>query len=400
MKGYTFITLRQTALVALLAAVSAPTLAKLMLEEVVVTAQKRSENVQDIAATVNVISGKDIEKYQAFDFSSIQQQTAGLTLASPNARNNIIAMRGVSVDPESGTATAVDTYWNDAIVRPDVAFTQMYDLERIEILRGPQGTLQGRTSPAGAINIITKRANIDEADGYVQLSATDNDGLNAQVAYGAPLIEGVLAFRVAADYDKNSGPNIQNLTTGFDDQEYETKSGRLSAAWNVTDTFSAQLIYQYLDRDMDDPKAMSGVDQRGDRPTLVPTDLKALAAINDSAGLDFNIANLIMDWEVLDHEVTGIVGYADSSKKAYTAADRADSLRYFEPATTAPTDQNSKTDATSYSYELRIASADNDFWDYLVGMYYQDQNSDTVFNANTVQLTPALVSGVGFATQS
>ena len=91
------------------------------------TAQKRSENVQDIAATVNVISGKDIEKYQAFDFSSIQQQTAGLTLASPNARNNIIAMRGVSVDPESGTATAVDTYWNDAIVRPDVAFTQMYD---------------------------------------------------------------------------------------------------------------------------------------------------------------------------------------------------------------------------------------------------------------------------------
>ena len=398
MKGYKIFTLRKTALAAALSIAAAPSVAQLVLEEVVVTAQKRSENVQDIAATVNVISGKDIEKYQAFDFSSIQQQTAGLTLASPNARNNIIAMRGVSVDPESGTATAVDTHWNDAIVRPDVAFTQMYDLERIEILRGPQGTLQGRTSPAGAINIITKRADVDEAEGYIQLSAADNDGLNAQVAYGAPLIEGTLAVRVAADYDRSNGPNIQNLTTGFDDQEYETKSGRLSAAWNVTDTFNTQLIYQYLDQDLDDPKAMSGVDQQGGRPTLVPTDLKALALTNDTAELDFNVANLIMDWEVLDHEVTGIVGYTDSSKKAYTAADRADSLRYFQPATTAPTYQNSQTDVTSYSYELRLASQDNDFWDYLVGVYYQDQNTDTTFYANSVLLTQ--LPGVGFKTKS
>ena len=398
MKGYKISTLRKTALAAALSIAAAPSVAQLVLEEVVVTAQKRSENVQDIAATVNVISGKDIEKYQAFDFSSIQQQTAGLTLASPNARNNIIAMRGVSVDPESGTATAVDTYWNDAIVRPDVAFTQMYDLERIEILRGPQGTLQGRTSPAGAINIITKRADVDEAEGYIQLSAADNDGLNAQVAYGAPLIEGTLAVRVAADYDRSNGPNIQNLTTGFDDQEYETKSGRLSAAWNVTDTFNTQLIYQYLDQDLDDPKAMSGVDQQGGRPTLVPTDLKALALTNDTAELDFNVANLVMDWEVLDHEVTGIVGYTDSSKKAYTAADRADSLRYFQPATTAPTYQNSQTDVTSYSYELRLASQDNDFWDYLVGVYYQDQNTDTTFYANSVLLTQ--LPGVGFKTKS
>jgi outer membrane receptor protein involved in Fe transport len=398
MKGYKIFTLRKAALAAALSIAAAPSVAQLVLEEVVVTAQKRSENVQDIAATVNVISAKDIEKYQAFDFSSIQQQTAGLTLASPNARNNIIAMRGVSVDPESGTATAVDTYWNDAIVRPDVAFTQMYDLERIEILRGPQGTLQGRTSPAGAINIITKRADVDEAEGYIQLSAADNDGLNAQVAYGAPLIEGTLAVRVAADYDRSNGPNIQNLTTGFDDQEYETKSGRLSAAWNVTDTFNTQLIYQYLDQDLDDPKAMSGVDQQGGRPTLVPTDLKALALTNDTAELDFNVANLIMDWEVLDHQVTGIVGYTDSSKKAYTAADRADSLRYFVPATTAPTYQNSQTDVTSYSYELRLASQDNDFWDYLVGVYYQDQNTDTTFYANSVLLTQ--LPGVGFKTES
>jgi iron complex outermembrane receptor protein len=193
-------TFYKTALATALTLAASPLLAQPVLEEVIVTAEKRAENVQDIAATVNVVSGQDLEKFQTFDFSAIQQQTAGLTLASPNARNNIIAMRGVSVDPESGTSTAVDTYWNDAIVRPDLAFTQLYDLERIEILRGPQGTLQGRTSPAGAIAIITKRANVDEAEGFVQLSGSNNDGLNTQVAYGAPLIDGTLGVRIAGVY--------------------------------------------------------------------------------------------------------------------------------------------------------------------------------------------------------
>ena len=137
---------------------SAATADNLMLEEVVVTAQKSTESVQDIAATVNVVSGDSLEKFAAFDFRAIEQQTAGLTLSSPNARNSTISMRGVSVDPESGVSAAVDVYWNDAVVRADVAFNQMYDLERIEILRGPQGTLQGATSPGGALNMITKRA--------------------------------------------------------------------------------------------------------------------------------------------------------------------------------------------------------------------------------------------------
>ncbi|MCB1687957.1 MAG: TonB-dependent receptor plug domain-containing protein, partial [Halioglobus sp.] len=313
----------KTALAVAVAAFAGSAIAQPVLEEVIVTAEKRAENVQDIAATVNVVSGQDLEKFQTFDFSAIQQQTAGLTLASPNARNNIIAMRGVSVDPESGTSTAVDTYWNDAIVRPDLAFTQLYDLERIEILRGPQGTLQGRTSPAGAINIITKRANVDEAEGFVQLSGSDNNGLNTQLAYGAPLIEGTLGVRIAGVYDQNNGPDIQNLTTGFDDQEYKTKSGRLSTVWHATDTFSAELIYQYLDQNKDDPKAMSGVDQLGFRPTLDPQDGKALAATNDTADLDFDVVNLIMDWEIMDHVLTGIAAYNDSTKKAQTETDRA-----------------------------------------------------------------------------
>ncbi len=365
------------------AAMSAPA-KNLVLEEVVVTAQKRSETVQDIAATVNVVSGQDLQKFAAFDFRAIEQQTAGLTLSSPNARNSTISLRGVSIDPESGVAAAVDVYWNDAVVRPDVAFSQMYDLERIEILRGPQGTLQGATSPGGALNMITKRADVDEVSGYVSGSVADNSGLNAQVAYGTPLIEGTLGIRVAGVYDTSSGADVQNLTTGFDDQELEAYSGRISTIWLPTDAFEAQFIYQYLDRSADDPKAMAGIDTLGVRPALRPGDNKALGKTDNYGDFDFNVANLIMDWEVAGLQLTGIVAYQDSHKKSATEIDRANSMQFTE--VDAPTFQQSTTDVESWVYEFRVASMENEFWNYMVGLYHRDQETSTEALANTVRL--------------
>tara|TARA_R110002072_G_scaffold44344_7_gene124181 strand:+ start:475 stop:2727 length:2253 start_codon:yes stop_codon:yes gene_type:complete len=368
-----------------------PASAQLVLEEVIVTAQKRAESVQDISATVNVVSGEDINRFSAFSFNELQQQTAGLTLASPNSRNSEISLRGISVDPESGASQAVDVYWNDAIVRPDVAFTQLYDLQRVEVLRGPQGTLQGRTSPAGAINIITERASTDSASGYVALSADDNSGLNTQAAYGMPLIEGTLGLRVAGVYDTTAGPDISNLTTGFDSQELQAKSGRISSVWNASDSFSAELIYQYLDQQQDDPKAMTGMDALGQRPSLSPDDAKALGPSDDKTDFEFDIVNLIFNWAVMDLDVTGIIGYQNSDKESQTENDRANSVPLTAGGSIdAPTFQSTDTEVESWSYELRVASNDNDFWDYMVGLYYIDQNTDTAFDANSVNLEQSI----------
>jgi iron complex outermembrane receptor protein len=392
-------TVRKTAIAAALAITTAPAMAQLVLEEVIVTAQKRTESVQDISATVNVVSGDDINRFKAFDFNSLADQTAGLTLASPNARNSLISMRGVSVDPESGAAAAVDPYWNDAVVRPDVAFTPMYDLQRVEVLRGPQGTLQGRTSPGGAINIITQRADLDVSSGYIQGSASDNDGINGQFAYGMPVIEGKLGVRIAGVYETNNGADVKNITTGFDDQEAETKSARFSTVWQATDTLNFEWIYQWLDNDTDDPKAMTGTDALGVRPTLKPDDNKALAPTNNEGKFDIDaLTNLIMDWEVMDHEVTGIIAYQDTSKYYWEETDRANTLASAEPSPSlAPTYQNSTTDTESTSYELRIASMDNEFWDYMVGIYYKDQNTDTEFFANSIRFD---ILGLGYRTKT
>ncbi|KAA1194604.1 TonB-dependent receptor [Pseudohalioglobus sediminis] len=376
---------RRTMLASALSAAAVSVSAQdLVLEEVVVTAQKRTENVQDVAATVNVVSGQDLDKFAVFDFRAIEQQTAGLTLSSPNARNSTISLRGVSIDPESGVSAAVDVYWNDAVVRPDVAFSQMYDLERIEILRGPQGTLQGATSPGGALNMITRRAGVDQASGYVSASVADNNGLNAQVAYGTPLIDGTLGIRVAGVYDTDNGADVQNLTSGFDDQELEAYSGRISTTWLPTDTFEAQFIYQYLDRTADDPKAMAGADALAVRPRLRPVDNKALGKTDNYGDFDFNVANLVMSWDVADLQLTGLVAYQDSHKTSATELDRANSLQLTEIV--APTFQQSTTDVESWVYEFRVASTENVFWNYMVGLYHRDQQTSTEALANSVRL--------------
>ena len=141
------LTVRKTAIAAALALITAPGMAQnLVLEEVIVTAQKRESTIQDIAATVNVVTGDSIDKFSSLDFADLQSQTAGLSLNTPNARAQTVAMRGVSVDAEAGTDATVDIYFNDQNVTTNVAFSQLYDLERVEVLRGPQGALQGRAS--------------------------------------------------------------------------------------------------------------------------------------------------------------------------------------------------------------------------------------------------------------
>ena len=384
-------TVRKTAIAAALAITTAPAMAQLVLEEVIVTAQKRESTLQDISATVNVVTGEDLERFSALNFEDIEAQTAGLTLATPNARNSVIAMRGVAIDPESGADGTVDVYWNEQFVNVSIAFSQLYDIERIEVLRGPQGTLQGRASPGGAINVLTRKADVDEASGYVQLTAGDNDGLNTQVAYGMPIIEGKLAARVAAVYDTNNARDVENIVTGLDDPELEAKSARISTTWNVTDTFSADLAYQYFDRDIDDPMGVSGTDSLEQRPTLKPEDEISMQPTNNKAEFDYDMVNLKMDWEIADLEITSVTGWSDQTRDYWDENDRGNYVMVPQ----ALTSQNSTVDQEIWTQELRLASSGNDFWDYMVGAFYLDQDVKADFLTNTTTTLSADTPVIG-----
>ena len=127
-----FHSFKKTVIASALAAAAAPGFAQeLVLEEVIVTATKRAATIQDISGTVNVLTGESLEKFNTLAFKDIEQQSAGLSLISPNARNSTIAMRGISIDPESGASGVVSVFWNDQVVRTDIAFSQLFDIERV-----------------------------------------------------------------------------------------------------------------------------------------------------------------------------------------------------------------------------------------------------------------------------
>jgi iron complex outermembrane recepter protein len=371
---------RKTVIAGALAALTVPAYAQdLMLEEVIVTATKRVSTVQDIAATVNVVTGEDVDRFSSLTFSDIENQTAGLTLETPNARTSNIAMRGVSVDPESGAETTVDVYWNGMITSTDVAFSQLYDLERVEVLRGPQGTLQGRTSPGGAINVLTRKPDLTQADGYVQLTAGDADVLNGQVAWGGPIIEDVLAVRVAAVYDEDDLGGVENANTG-EDGNRDATSARFTGLWQPSDTFSASFFYQYFDREYENPAPLAGTDSLGERPRLKPNDRTALSRTDNPGDFEYDLYNLTLDWVINDSlELTSITGYYETDKNHQEQRDRA---AYF-PGPRPLSYQESATTYEDLMQELRLSSLDNDFWDWMVGGYYQDRETDSTFTTQT-----------------
>jgi len=350
--------------------VASPALAEqLMLEEIVVTAQKRAENVQDIGATVNSFQGGKLDDYSVQDFADIEQLTPGLSLDSGDVRKKSVSLRGVSQGGESGASSAVDTYWNGVSVSSSQVFGQTYDLDRVEVLRGPQGTLQGKTSPAGALMVITAKPDLEVTEGQLQQSFSDK-GSNTQFGLSIPLIPGQLAVRVAGAYTDNDGSDIKNVTTGTD-QSARSEGGRLTVVWEPTDTFNAQLTLQYDEQKATAPQALAGSDDSGrGRPTLDAYDRVALASDDNAFSSRNKLHALELNWEVAGHQLTSLSGYKvgwsqDSRDKDLTNAHDEDDI------------QTVTKIGRTFSQELRLASLESEDWEYILGSYYARTSSST-----------------------
>ena len=213
-------------------------------DDIVVTATRRQERLQDVSMSVNVATGEQLEKYNIFDVKDVAQLSPGLELTNTTGRNNTTTLRGITFDPDQGTDPSVQLYFNEIPTDAQVAFTAMYDIGQIEILRGPQGLLRGISAPAGSITISTRRPNFDAIEGYAQATATDRGGYNVQGGVSLP-INDTLALRVAGLVDGNRINHVYNIPQ--DRRSYgRTESARLTLGWRPTDNFTAYLTYQYL----------------------------------------------------------------------------------------------------------------------------------------------------------
>lgn len=365
------------------------------IDEVVVTARRRSEVLKDVPMAIDVASGVQIEKLSLLSFQDLQQLSPGLIL---DASNNTASLRGVTYNTLTSATASVDVYFNEAPVDSSTAFTAIYDLEQIEVLRGPQGVLRGRTSPSGAITMRTRQPDFSEFTGYLQATGTNKDSQNLQAAFSVPLIKDQLALRVAALNDRNRGNGIYNVNR----QEYskkDTDSIRVSLGWKPTSTINATLTHQYLHQL---GRSYGAVVGSGNQPSLMSParsgpsatveDRIAVTEGADRAEKKIDMTTLNADWDLGSHTLS-FVGMRQSQRYSNASdRDQANAVPNWIGAQNQPANK-----IDTYSLEGRLSSNGEGFFNYTVGAYYAKYKVFVGFNADNTQLfsspaTPLLPS--------
>ncbi|HEX7853968.1 MAG TPA: TonB-dependent receptor [Sphingobium sp.] len=230
--------------------------------EIVVTAQKRAENLKDVPVSVSVLGGAAIQTQKIKNFEDLGRMVPSMAVTSAGGSNlSRITLRGIASD--QGTAT-VGVYLDDvSLTIPNLYFTgatlpKMFDLAQAEVLRGPQGTLFGASSLGGTIRFISNQPNLSQIEGSVlgELSGTHHGGANylAQGVLNLPIINDRMALRIGVQRSRDSGyidriDNSGRVHDGVNDEVATVV--RSSLLWKVSDEFSIQpaLLYQETNSD-------------------------------------------------------------------------------------------------------------------------------------------------------
>ncbi|MEM6483544.1 MAG: TonB-dependent receptor plug domain-containing protein, partial [Pseudomonadota bacterium] len=160
-----------------------------LLEEVLVFAEKREASISDTALSVTAVDGATLLDAQGFEFSDLNRLAPGVFASGRNVGADV-KIRGVGTEAGTSAISGVSIFVDGAIQPfPGTAFTPFYDVDQIEILRGPQGTLFGRAAPAGTINVRHRVPSLETRDFTVNAVAGTSDTYNLQVAGGTPIGE-------------------------------------------------------------------------------------------------------------------------------------------------------------------------------------------------------------------
>lgn len=219
--------------------IAVPSLAQGGLEEVVVTAQKRTQNLQDVPQAVTALTSDELRKQGILETSDLMGSVPNVQVTSAYGRTQPnFSIRGISVANEFSAATAspVGVYVDEVYQSFRAAHgQQLFDLESMEVLRGPQGTLYGRNTTGGAVNINTVKPNLESGiRGFVNARLGNYSTIDITGAAEATLLPNVLGVRLAGAVSRADG-YVDNTFNGTDHPETSGESLRLSAVWRPTD---------------------------------------------------------------------------------------------------------------------------------------------------------------------
>ena len=267
------------------------------IDEVIVTAEKRVESLQDVSKAVTALSNDEIERKNIVDFVGLSAIAPGVTVAKNEGYKTIISIRGVGDETNQNAiaAPSVALHMDGIFIASKFSLrTDFIDLDRIEVLRGPQGTLFGQNSTGGTVNVINTLPSFDELNGKVDLTLGDYDLAKARGGINIPLTDSI-ATRfswVTTDQDGFS----ENLVNGQDLDDTNHTTLRSDWLFDLSETSSLRLFAQFFDAE-NNGAAMKGLDDptpdprqlRQDSPSVYELTSEIFAGIFNT---DLGFANL------------------------------------------------------------------------------------------------------------
>ena len=234
--------------IAAIAATSQITLAQ-QLEEVIVTAEKRATSIQDTPIAVSAFSQDDLDAQLINDQMNLQFNVPSLVMTKGNFTSADVRIRGVgsgAIGPAGDAGVGI--HMNGAYLWSSRMFEgQYFDSERVEVLRGPQGTLYGRNTTGGAINVITNKADPSATSGHIELTAGNYNATQMRGYFNMPITDN-LAVRFAGMQLQRDG-FVNNTFTGNDIDDRDMWGGRLSVNWTPTDSTEVNLTIHHFDEE-------------------------------------------------------------------------------------------------------------------------------------------------------
>jgi len=250
------------------------------IEEVVVTAQRTEESLQEVPIAVTALTGEMLEDRQVINPSDLQLNAPNVTFTATNFGGNNFSIRGIGrlVTAASGEA-GVSTNINEIPVGTNLTAIEFYDVDRVEVLRGPQGTLFGKNATGGAVNMVTKRPNMESIGGFIDGEYGDYDHRRIKGAFNLPLNE-KFAVRIAGlklerdGYTENTAAGQVGLDgrtiPGIDDHidGRDLYSYRATAQWEMTERATLWVMYNRFREKDDKARITNQVCQRNNLPTI------------------------------------------------------------------------------------------------------------------------------------
>ncbi|ANF83216.1 TonB-dependent receptor (plasmid) [Acinetobacter sp. NCu2D-2] len=357
------------------------------LDAVVVTATRREQSLQKVPLAVSVVSGKELDKKQKSTLETIVSEVPTVNFrANSSNKDSSLFVRGVgTVTTSPGVEPSVSTVIDGVVLsRPGQATLDLLDVERVEVLRGPQGTLFGKNASAGVINIVTKNPT-KYLSGFVDVYATSDHEQRIKVGASGELIPDKLKANITALVGKFEG-NVKNLNNDKDVNGYDNEGFRTKFEYTASDDLVFGLAVDYLHKQANSPngvvvKNTSASYAEALGPIRVGLENRETVEGTQSRIDDINqgIA-LTADWTLDNHQLSSITAYRQWKNTQIQDGDQLKEVTQNFADIADRGDVNSK----QYSQELRIKPLDVGHFNYVVGLYLSKNKTDEIYQRRSI----------------